>query len=429
MTKTRDLIEEYFDRLWPICRSITGDGLRESFHILQELIPLELHEVKSGTNVFDWKVPKEWNIRDAYIITPGGKKIADFSKNNLHVVNYSIPIDKKVKFSELKQHLYFKKELPNAVPYVTSYYKEDWGFCIDYNTYKSLSKDGEYRVVVNSSLQDGSLTYGELLLPGESEEEILFTSYLCHPSMANNELSGPLTLSFLYRELKKQKNSHYSYRFVIAPETIGAICYLAQNKEILMKNVKGGFIFTCCGDNGSITYKSTRDENTLTNRILPHVLNSKGVEFGVIPFDPIGSDERQYASPGFNLPVGVVMRTPFSEYPEYHTSLDNKELMNFGKIEELTKTIRDVVKAFNLNDKYENQIKYGEPFLGKRNLYEDLSTSRSHSETIKMRMRLLNYLDGKRDLLEVCEKYDYSILDTENEINQLLSNGLIKKTK
>ncbi len=424
--KREKKMEEYFDRLWPICRSITGNGLRESFNILQELIPLELHEVKSGTEVFDWKVPKEWNIQDAYIITPDGKKIADFSKNNLHVVNYSIPVDKKVEFSELKQHLHFKKELPNAVPYATTYYKEDWGFCIDYNTYKSLLKKGEYRVFIDSTLHDGSLTYGDILLPGENEEEILFTSYLCHPSMANNELSGPLALAFLYNELKNRKDRFYTYRFVLAPETIGAICYLHSNLKQLVSNVIGGYIFTCCGDNGLITFKQSREERSATNRITEHILKHSDDNYNIVPFDPIGSDERQYGSPGVNLPLGTLMRTPFSEYPEYHTSLDNKRLINFEKLSDIVNHCVQFVDAIELNQKYENQIKYGEPFLSKRNLYEDLSTKRSHSETIKIRMRLLNFLDGTKDLLEVCNRYDYSILSVKHEINQLVEHGLLK---
>ena len=425
MSKIAEEIEQYFDRLWPICRSITGDGLRESFKILKEIIPLTLHEVESGTEVFDWTVPDEWNIRDAYIMTPAGEKIADFKTNNLHVVNYSTPVDREISFEELEPHLHYKEELPDAVPYITTYYKKRWGFCIDYNTYKGLPREGMYRVKIDSSLKKGSLTYGDLVLPGETDDEILFSSYLCHPSMANNELSGPLALAFLYRELAKMENRKYSYRFVIAPETIGAICNLYQNRDVLIKNVKAGFVFTCCGDGGPVTYKLTREENSLTNKITKHVLSQKEEGFRIVPFDPIGSDERQYSSPGFNLPVGVLMRTPFSQFPEYHTSLDNKDLMDFRKMTELVHLCVKFVKAFELNDTYENQIKFGEPFLGKRNLYEDLSTNLSHSDTIKMRMRLLNFLDGTRDLLSVCERYGYSILDTESEITQLLKHGLI----
>jgi len=425
LNKIAEEIEQYFDRLWPICRSITGDGLRESFKILKEVIPLTLHEVESGTQVFDWTVPDEWNIRDAYIITPEGKKIADFKTSNLHVVNYSTPVDREISFDELEPHLHYKKELPNAVPYITTYYKRRWGFCVDYNTFRNLPREGTYRVKIDSSLESGSLTYGDLVLPGKTEDEILFSSYLCHPSMANNELSGPLALAFLYRELAKMENRKYSYRFVIAPETIGAICNLYQNRDVLINNVKAGFVFTCCGDAGPVTYKLSREENSLTNAISRHILRHSGLKFNETPFDPIGSDERQYSSPGFNLPVGVLMRTPFSQFPEYHTSLDNKELMDFRKMTELIHLCVKFVKAFELNDTYENQIKFGEPFLGKRNLYEDLSTNLTHSDTIKMRMRLLNFLDGTRDLLSVCEQYGYSILETESEIKQLLKHGLI----
>jgi aminopeptidase-like protein len=419
-------IEDYFDRLWPICRSITGNGLRESFKILSEIIPLNIHEIESGSKVFDWEVPDEWNIKDAYIITPDGKKIADFKTNNLHVVGYSVPVDMEVSFEELDKHLHYKKELPDAIPYVTSYYKRNWGFCIDYRTYDSLPREGKYKVKIDSILEKGSLTYGELILEGDSKDQILFSSYLCHPSMANNELSGPLALAFLYRELSRQKKRRYSYRFVIAPETIGTICFLHQNKEEMLESVKAGYVFTCCGDDGPVTFKSTREENSLTNRITKHILSQKKEGFRIIPFDPTGSDERQYGSPGFNLQIGVLMRTPFSQFLEYHTSLDNKDLMNFKKLESFIKTCVDFVKAFEINDTYENQIKYCEPFLGKRDLYEDLSIKRTHSDVLKMRMRLLNFLDGSRDLLSICDKYGYSILEVENEILQLKKNGLLK---
>lgn len=420
------VIEQLFDELWPICRSITGEGLRESFNILQNIIPLNLHEVPSGSQVFDWTVPDEWNINEAFIITPEGEKIADFEVNNLHVVNYSTPVDKELTFEELDSHLHYKKELPQAIPYITSYYKKRWGFCLKYDTYKGLPRDGMYRVKIDSSLKKGSLTYGDLLLPGELEDEILFSSYLCHPSMANNELSGPITLAFLYQELKKIKNRKYSIRFVIAPETIGAICYLNNNKADLLNKIKAGFVLTCCGDDGSITYKKTRREESLTDRVTEHVLENSNQDFNTLSFDPLGSDERQYSSPGFNLPVGVMMRTPFSEYPQYHTSLDDKSLMNFDKMVELIKVLCDVIKSFDLNASYVNQIKYGEPFLGKRNLFEDLSTKLSHSDLIKLRLRLLNFLDGERDLLSICDKYGYSILDVENEVEQLLKNQLIE---
>jgi aminopeptidase-like protein len=419
-------IEDYFDRLWPICRSITGNGLRNSFRIIQEIIPLVLHETASGTEVFDWTVPDEWNIRDAFIITPDGTKIANFQENNLHVVNYSLPVDREMTFEELVPHLHYKEDLPDAIPYVTSYYQNDWGFCIDYHTYKNLSRNGIYRVKIDSTLEKGSLTFGDLLLKGESEKEIMFSSYLCHPSMANNELSGPLLLAFLYRELRKRENRKFSYRFIIAPETIGAISYLHAKGELLKMNMMAGYIFTCCGDSGPVTYKASREDDTLVNKITRHVLNHSGIRHNIIPYDPVGSDERQYGSPGFNLPVGVLMRTPFSQYPEYHTSLDNKDLMDFRKMTDLIGFCIDLVRGFELNAKYENQVKFGEPFLRKRKLFNDPSVKRSPTDQLKMRLRLLNFLDGTRDLVDICDRYGYSILETENEINQLIQQGLIK---
>jgi aminopeptidase-like protein len=431
MTKTdiSNTMEEYFDRLWPLCRSITGNGLRDSLKILQEIIPLQLHEVPSGTKVFDWEVPEEWNIQDAYIITPDGKKIADFKKSNLHVVNYSIPIDKELTFEELDAHLHYRKHQPDAVPYVSSYYNRNWGFCLQYNTYKELPREGKYRVKIASRLEKGSLTYGDLVLKGQSEKELFFTSYLCHPSMAINELSGPLALAFLYNELKNKKDRYYTYRFVLAPETIGALCYLHRHGLEMKNKVQGGYIFTCCGDGGPIIYKKSREEYSQNNKITEHVLHHSGDKFDIIPFDPIGSDERQYGSPGFNLPIGTLMRTPFSAYPEYHSSLDNKELMNFKSLADFVQQCVEFVQALELNHNYENQIQYGEPFLNKRNLYEDLSTKRSHSDTIHMRMRLLNFLDGTNELVDICNRYGYSILSVESEIKQLLEHDLIRYSR
>lgn len=420
-------IERYFDRLWPICRSITGNGLRQSFKILSELIPLKLTEVVTGTPVFDWVIPNEWNIKEAYIITPEGNKIADFSINNLHVVNYSTPINKEISYEELKNHIYTIPRLPDAIPYITSYYREKWGFCMSQNEFEKLPKTGMYKVVIDSELKPGSLTYGECILKGETEEEVLFSSYLCHPSMANNELSGPLTLSFLYTLIAAIPNRKYTYRFVIVPETIGTIAFLTNNKEALIKNVKAGYVITCCGTDKPFVYKKSRQENSISDLLAEHLLKHSKSEYEIIDFDPIGSDERQYCSPGFNLPVGSLMRSKYHEYQEYHTSLDNKKLISFEALVNTIQMYFNIVEALELNHCYKNTIMFCEPNMGKRNLYEDLSGALTMPEQLTTRMRLINYMDGNNSLLQFSEKYNLNILNLKHEVKQLLNKGVLEK--
>jgi len=331
MSVDLNLMEEYFDRLWPICRSLTGDGVRETLDILEELIPLERHSVPSGTEVFDWTVPPEWNIRRAFIITPEGKRVADFAVNNLHVVNYSVPIDMELEWDELEEHLHTLPEQPTAVPYVTSYYSANWGFCLSYNDYRELPRTGKYRVLIDSTLEPGELIYGECVIPGETTEEVLFSTYVCHPSMANNELSGPLVSAFLCREILGMQKRRLTYRFVFLPETIGAICLLARLGEHFKANLKAGYVLTCCGDRGALTFKKSKLDVSDADRAMEHVLkydNHSG--FSIEPFSVGGSDERQYCSPGFNLPVASLMRTPYQRFSEYHTSLDNKDFISFS---------------------------------------------------------------------------------------------------
>ena len=365
----KDELEHYFDRLWPICRSISGNGLRESFGILKEVIPLKTYEIPTGTKVFDWTIPKEWNIDDAYIISPDGKKICDFKKNNLHVVNYSIPVDKEVDYEELFKHLHTLNNQPNAIPYITSYYKETWGFCISKKELDKLPKKGKYRVFIKSSLENGSITYGDLVLPGNSKKEILFSTYLCHPSMANNELSGPLCLAFLYQKIKKLKNRKYTFRFIIAPETIGTIAYLSKYGMDLKNNLLAGYVMTCCGDNAPFIYKRSKNENSLTDRLAHHVLKHQKLKYKSIPFSVGGSDERQYCSPGFNMPVGSLTRSIYQSYKEYHTSLDNKDFISFSSMTETIDLYFSFIKALELNDYYLNTNLFCEPQLSKRGLY------------------------------------------------------------
>lgn len=420
-------IEAYFDKLWPICRSITGNGLRESLKILQEIIPLKLHEVATGTKVLDWAIPKEWNINEAYIITPSGEKICDYKINNLHVVNYSIPVNKSISFEELKPHLYFKEELSEAIPYVTSYYKENWGFCISFNQYKKLSKEGKYHVFIDSKLEPGSLTYGDLVLPGKSKKEVLFTSYLCHPSMANNELSGPLTLAFLYTLIAKIKNRKYTYRFVLAPETIGAIAYLEKHGDTLKENVFAGCILTCCGDKGKISYKKSSAAYSLGDEIICNSLQKKYGIPTIYEFDPIGSDERQYGSPGYRLPIGTFMRTKFHDFKEYHTSLDNKSFFSIKSIKENIDFLADWIKKIENFRFFKRTNPFGEPNMGKRNLYQDLANKQNMPEKLTLRMRLLNFSDGIYPISTFIKRYNYSEIMVEKEIQLLTENNLIKE--
>ncbi len=422
---TEDL-EKYFDRLWPICRSISGNGLRQSFQILQELIPLELKEYESGQEVFDWTVPKEWNIKDAHILGPDGKKYADFQTNNLHVVNYSIPVDAEMDWNELSSHLHTLTDIPDAIPYITSYYKEKWGFCVSQNVYDSMPREGKYKVIIDSTLGDGSVTVGQCLLEGESDREILFSSYLCHPSMANNELSGPLAMAFLYKKLEQMEQRKFSYRFVLAPETIGILCFLSDWGQHLADHLDAGYVMTCCGDRGMFNYKRSKDANSIVNRAAEHILEFEYSQFGVRDFSVGGSDERQYCSPGFNLPVGSIMRTPYQEYPEYHTSHDDKSLMDFENLSETVELSFKVCQALELNENPKGTVLYGEPQLGKRGLYPDSINPADNRVELHRKMHLLSFADGDTEMLEIAERRGESVLNYKDLLNEMRQAGMIE---
>ncbi len=424
---TQKDIEIYFDRLWPICRSITGNGLRQSLNIIQELIPLQIHEVPTGTEMFDWTVPKEWNISDAYIMDGKGNKVVDFKANNLHIVNYSIPVNCELTYNELVKHLHYIEEMPDAIPYITTYYKETWGFCLSYNEFKKLDENATYKVVINSSLTDGSLTYGEYVLKGETEEEVLFSTYLCHPSMANNELSGPLVQAFLYKKIAEMPTRKYTYRFVFAPETIGVIAFLHKSGSHLKEKLMAGYVLTCCGDNGDFVYKQSKQINSLADKVARHVLKYQSIPYDVIPFSVGGSDERQYCSPGFNLPVGSLTRSMYQRYKEYHTSLDNKSFISFEAICKTIETYLLFVKAIELNNVYINTIPYCEPQLGKRGLYPSSVNPTEARNSIHNRMHLLTYADGNNSLLEIADLKNISVFELEEHIDPLLNAGILKK--
>jgi len=422
-------LEKYFDALWPICRSITGNGLRESFKILQEIIPFELIEVPTGTQVLDWKIPKEWNIKDAYMITPEGKKICDFKVNNLHLINYSMPVNKSISWEELLPFLHTLPAKPDAIPYLTTYYKETWGFCLTHKEFEQLPHAGTYQIVIDSTLEDGALTYGQCILKGNSEEEILFSSYLCHPSMANNELSGPLALAFLYQELSKIEHRKYTYRFVLAPETIGIIAFLAAYGQKLKSTIKAGYVLTCCGDSGKITYQLSKRADTIADGMMQHFLQTKYIHSNVRDFRVGGSDERQYCSPGFNFPVGTIMRTPYKIYPEYHTSLDNKSVMDFKALKEIIDLLVDVSKGMEMNMAIEPGHLYGEPMLGKRNLYPDKGGAGIMSEDLMFLLSMITMSEMQHSPLEIANRLEANILDLEKALQIALREGLVKQMK
>jgi aminopeptidase-like protein len=316
-------IHDFAKRLWPINRSITGEGVRETLRIIKEEVPdLEITEVPSGTRVFDWEIPKEWRVKQAYIITPSGKKICDFNSNNLHLVGYSCPINIRLNLSDLQEHLHSLPNQPNAIPYITSYYKERWGFCLTHEE-RQILEDGEYEVFIDSQHFDGSLTYGELFVKGDSSKEVFISTYICHPSMANNELSGPCVSTFLAKQIKILKHLRYSYRFVFIPETIGSITYLSRNIDHLKRNVFAGFNVSCVGDNRDYSYLPSRHGETISDRVAQHVLSHICPTYKRYTWCDRGSDERQYCSPGVDLPIASIMRTKYGEYDEYHTSLDD----------------------------------------------------------------------------------------------------------
>jgi len=389
-------------QLFNINRSITGNGVRQTLSTLKELIPdLSITEVPTGTSVFDWTIPKEWKVNDAFIISPDGKKICSFKENNLHLVGYSTPIHAKLSLSELQNNLYSLPDQPTAIPYITSYYKERWGFCLTQQQRDGL-EDGEYEVFIDSELFDGFLTYGELLIKGKTDREIFISTYICHPSMANNELSGPTVATFIAKWLSSRASNRYSYRFVFIPETIGSITYLSRYKDYLKANVFAGFNVTCIGDNRDYSYLPSRNGESISDTVAKHVLKYICPTYKSYKWTDRGSDERQYCSPGIDLPIASIMRTKYGSYDEYHTSLDDltkvvtPEGLDGGYI-----ALKSAIEALEEN-RYPKINVFGEPQLGKRGLYPTLSTKTSAME-VRLMMDLITWSDGSNSMLEIAE--------------------------
>lgn len=426
MSKIGNLIYDYCEELFYINRSLTGNGVRETLKSISKKIKnFEIYEVPTGTKCFDWVVPKEWNVSDAFIEDDKGNKIIDFKENNIHLMGYSKPIDKVVSYDELVNHLYTLPNMPNAIPYITSYYKEDWGFCITENQKKKL-KNQNYYVKIDSTLNnDGSLTYGEVLVKGESKKEIVFSTYICHPSLANDNLSGPVLGTYLAMYLQKFKKLRYSYRFIFIPETIGAISYLKKNLKNLKKNTHAGFILTCVGDNYNYSYLSSRSGDNFCDKLALHVLNFSKVKYKKYSFLDRGSDERQYSSPGVDLPFCSVMRSKYGEFKEYHTSLDNLNFVSPEGFEGSYNIYKKIIDTIENNHVYKSMV-LGEPQLGKRGLYPNVSTKKSHNN-VKNILNLISYSDGKNSLLEIANRIKVPSWDLIPLINKLIKAGVIKR--
>jgi aminopeptidase-like protein len=422
--KIGEEIYRLISELYPLCRSITGNGVRESLSILQRHIPLEIHEVPSGSKVFDWIVPKEWNIRDAFVKNSKGEKVIDFRKSNLHVLNYSVPVKKKVSLAELKEHLYTNSDYPDWIPYRTSYYKEIWGFCISYNQLKDLQED-EYEVFIDSTLTDGNLTYGEFYIPGKSEEEILLSTHICHPSLCNDNLSGVALTTFLAKNLKGL-SLKYSYRFLFIPGTIGAITWLSRNEANVSK-IKHGLVMACLGDSGNFTYKKSRQGVADIDRTVMHVLKSSGDHYEIQDFVPFGYDERQFCSPGFNLPVGCLMRTPHGRYPEYHSSADNLAFVRPAHLSESYSKILTILYTLENNTKYLNQNPKCEPQLGRRGLYQMIGGQQDTRTRELALLWVLNLSDGNNSLLDIAERSSQQFEGIKDAADALIKYGLLKE--
>ena len=415
-------MRDFIGQMYPICRSITGNGLRETLSLIGRHIPLEIHEVPTGTTVFDWTVPKEWNIRDAYVKDSAGSKVIDFRRSNLHVVSYSTPVRATMTLAELKGHLFTVPEKPDWTPYRTSYYQENWGFCLSHNDLLKM-KEGRYEVCIDSSLESGHLTYGECFLPGEEENEVLISCHACHPSLCNDNLSGVAVTTFLARHLSIRPR-RYSYRFLFIPGTIGSIAWLCLNEERVHR-IKHGLVAACVGDSGKSTYKKSRRGDAEVDRAVAHVLKHSGNDYEILDFSPYGYDERQYGSPGFNLPVGCLMRTPHGRYPEYHTSADD---LTFVRPECLSDSFHKyfaVLKILENNRTYLNRNPKCEPQLGKRGLYRFIGGDRETGFDQMSMLWVLNLSDGSHSLLDIAEQAGYEFTMIKNAAEVLRKNDLL----
>lgn len=416
--------------LFPLCRSITGEGVRKTLKILGNYIErgcgikMDVHDVPTGTKVFDWTVPKEWDIREAYIADKSGKHIIDMADHNLYVLGYSTPVDRWVNLEELKKYIYTQPQQPDVIPYVTSYYKERYGFCMSENQKNALC-EGSYHMYIDSKLADGALTYGEIVIPGKSKQEVFFSTYICHPSMANNECSGPALSAELVRYVMSLSERQYTYRFIYIPETIGSITYLSTKGHLahMQEYVLAGFNLSCVGDNRDYSIVESRYANTLADKVLKNVLNYRGT-YSTYSFLQRGSDERQYNAPGVELPVVCFCRSKFGVYPEYHTSADDLKLISPAGFQGSFDVMAEVIQALEHNACYKMAV-FCEPQLGKRGLYPTISQKGSYDEVEAM-MNFIAYADGKNDLIDISNIIGVKVKDLIPVIEQLQKNGLFR---
>jgi aminopeptidase-like protein len=417
-------IHELVSSLYPICRSITGSGLRESLRLLQRTVPMSLQEVQSGSRVFDWVVPNEWNIRDAYIMDADGRRVVDFHKSNLHVVGYSIPVRRTMPLSELRPHLHTLPDAPDWIPYRTTYYNENWGFCMRHRDLESL-RDGAYEVCIDSTLAPGHLTYGEFRIQGATDDEVLISCHSCHPSLCNDNLSGMSVATRLAHHLAALP-LRYSYRFLWIPGTVGAITWLATHEEVLPR-IKHGLVLSCVGDPGRFTYKQSRRGQAEIDRIVVQVLKDSGADFAVTGFTPTGYDERQYCSPGINLPVGCFMRTPNGQYPQYHTSADDLTLVTKAALAGSLRQLLGVIDALEANRRFVNLNPKCEPQLGRRGLYRAMGGT-SNSRLEEAILWVLSFSDGAHSLLDIAERSNVDFRNLRKAADLLLASNLLAET-
>ena len=421
LAKHGEELHRFATELYPICRSITGDGVRRTLAMIADRIPLEISEVPSGTGVFDWTVPKEWNVRDAYVKDEAGRRVVDFQQNSLHLLNYSTPIRTKLSLDKLKDHLFTLPEHADWIPYRTSYYESKWGFCLSHKKMLSLGV-GNYEICIDTTLENGSLTYGECYLPGRSSQEVLISIHVCHPSLANDNLSG-VTVATSLAELLAGVDRRYSYRFLFIPGTIGAITWLARNRDVAGR-VKHGLVLTCVGDAGGFHYKKSRRGDSEIDHAAAQVLRHCGEPFEVLDFSPYGYDERQYCSPGFNLPVGCLMRSVWGTFPEYHTSADNLDFIKPASLAGSLHVCAAILDVLENNLRYVNQNPYCEPQLGKRNLYRSTG-GQSIGQEINARLWVLNFSDGEHSLLDIAERSDIPFSAISDAAKVLCEGGLL----
>jgi aminopeptidase-like protein len=413
----------FIGEMYPLCRSITGAGFRETLAMVSRHIPIEIHEVPTGTPVFDWTVPKEWNIQDAYVKNMVGERVIDFRNSNLHVVSYSVPVRATLSLAELRGHLFTLPEHPDWIPYRTSYYQETWGFCLSHHELLKM-KDDLYDVCIDSSLEPGHLTYGEYYLPGEEENEVLISCHACHPSLCNDNLSSVAMITFLAKHLSTQPR-RYSYRFLFIPGTIGSITWLCLNEKNVHK-IKHGLVAACTGDPGRTTYKKSRQGDAEIDKVVAHVLKHSGQDYEIMDFSPYGYDERQYGSPGFNLPVGCLMRTPHGRYPEYHTSADDLSFVRPASLADSFVKYLAVLQVLENNRIYLNLNPKCEPQLGKRGLYRLMGGDRETGFDQMSLLWVLNLSDGSHSLLDIAERAGYELTMIKNAAEVLREHKLLQ---